>query len=67
MKPDGEFPRLTPENHRLTSPPTVDYICITWAKGDFENWWQLSVSWPIETLPEDYVVMTSIGQAERPR
>jgi hypothetical protein len=54
MKPDGDFPRLTPENHRQTSPSTVDYNCIAWAAGDTGHWWQPGVHWPIETPSEDY-------------
>ena len=43
MLPETSFPRLTPENHCLASPPTLDYNCIAWAAGDTENWWQPGV------------------------
>jgi hypothetical protein len=41
------FPRLTPDNHRVTSVATPDYNCIAWAVGDTENWWEPGVFWPI--------------------
>ena len=44
--PPHEFPRLTASNHRLTSPPDVDYNCIAWAAGDVAHWWQPGVYWP---------------------
>ena len=40
MIPDQGFPRLTPENHRTTSPAAIDYNCVAWAAGDTKNWWQ---------------------------
>ncbi|MHC5537560.1 DUF7689 domain-containing protein [Singulisphaera rosea] len=48
------FPRLTPENHRVTSPAMIDYNCIAWAAEDTERWWQPGVFWPIESPPDDY-------------
>ncbi len=44
-----EFPRLTAENHRMTSPPTTDYNCIAWSAGDTSRWWQPGVYWPTST------------------
>src|SRR4029077_12226569 len=41
------FPRLSPTNHRISSPATSDYNCIAWASGDTEHWWQPNVFWPI--------------------
>ena len=35
------FPRLTDQNHRVTSPATTSYNCIAWAARDSERWW-----WP---------------------
>jgi len=29
-----DFPRLTPENHRITSPADPEYNCIAWSAGD---------------------------------
>ena len=28
--PHDEFPRLTPDNHQVTSPATPDYNCVAW-------------------------------------
>ena len=50
------FPRLTPENHRTTSPASNDYNCIAWSVGDVEHWWQPGVYWPIPAQAEDYAV-----------
>ena len=47
------FPRLTEQNHRITSPPSRDYNCIAWSAGDTERWWQPGVYWPVETSPDD--------------
>ena len=33
MIPSPEFPRLTPDNHRETSPAMLDYNCVAWAAG----------------------------------
>jgi len=52
--PSQAFPRLTPHNHRLTSPASIDYNCIGWAAGDVEHWWQPGVFWPIQARPGDY-------------
>lgn len=41
------FPRLTLDNHRVTSPPTTDYNCIAWSAGDTERWWEPGRYWPI--------------------
>lgn len=49
MKADRDFPRLTPENHRPTSPAAIEYNCIAWAAGDVGRWWQPGVYWPVET------------------
>ena len=42
-----DFPRLAPENHRVTSPATEDYNCVAWSAGDTEHWWQPGVYWPV--------------------
>ncbi len=49
----SDFPRLTPGNHRITSPATTDYNCVAWAAGDTENWWQAGDYWLPEDWPED--------------
>src|SRR5205814_1385509 len=54
MIPSDLFPRLTPENHRVTSSETIDYNCIAWATGDTEHWWQPAVHWPTPVAPGDY-------------
>ena len=54
MLPETSFPRLTPENHRSVSPPTLDYNCIAWAAGDTENWWQPGVYWPTTVAAKEY-------------
>lgn len=54
MEVDENFPRLTPDNHRVTSPAMIDYNCIAWAAGDTERWWQPGVFWPIESPPDEY-------------
>jgi hypothetical protein len=44
---DPAFPRLTPDNHRITSPATADYNCIAWAAHDTDRWWEPGVYWPV--------------------
>lgn len=52
---DGHaFPRLTDENHQLTSDPDVRYNCIAWAVQDTERWWQPGFFWPIEVTWEQH-------------
>ena len=41
-----DFPRLTEQNHRVTSPATTEYNCIAWSARDTEHWWQPGVYWP---------------------
>jgi len=48
------FPHLTPQNHRSTSPPSIDYNCIAWSGGDTEHWWQPGIYWPIAAQPGEY-------------
>jgi hypothetical protein len=48
-----DFPHLTEENHRVTSPPSADYNCVAWSAADTEHWWQPGVYWPVETQPDD--------------
>jgi hypothetical protein len=36
------LPRLTPANHRISSPGTWEYNCIAWAVGRTDAWW-----WPV--------------------
>ena len=53
MTPAEGFPRLTLNNHRVTSPASIDYNCIAWSVGDVEHWWQPGV-WPCEVQPNDW-------------
>ena len=61
MRADRDFPRLTPENHRVTSPPAIEYNCIAWAAGDTENWWQPGVYWPVELTAPGYDIAALEG------
>lgn len=51
---DAEFPNLTPENHRVTSPAAATYNCVAWSVEDTQHWWQPGVFWPVETPTDDY-------------
>jgi hypothetical protein len=44
--PNVAFPRLTPANHRITSPVAEDHNCIAWAAGDTSRWWEPTEYWP---------------------
>lgn len=44
--PNPDFPRLTPTNHRVTSPASTAYNCIAWAAHDVTRWWQPGRYWP---------------------
>ena len=57
----SDFPRLTEQNHRITSPATPDYNCIAWSVGEIEHWWQPGVYWPVASSEDDY----GIGALER--
>jgi hypothetical protein len=48
------FPKLTHENHDITSPRTIKYNCIAWAAGNTQRWWQPGVFWPIDSSREDH-------------
>jgi hypothetical protein len=54
MRADRDFPRLTRQNHRVTSPASIEYNCIAWAAGDTENWWQPGAFWPVESDTPEY-------------
>jgi hypothetical protein len=54
MNSNQGLPRLTPDNHRPTSPAAIDYNCVAWAAGDTENWWQPGVFWPAPTPPDEF-------------
>ncbi len=44
-----DFPRLTPDNHRVVGPEDPTYNCVAWAAGDNTRWWQPGWHW----LPPD--------------
>ena len=48
------FPRLTPANHRITSPATTDYNCVAWAAEDTTHWWQPGRFWPIPVGVDEF-------------
>ena len=62
MIPSSDFPRLTVDNHRTTSPATPNYNCIAWSAGDTEHWWQPGVYWPIVS-PKDEFGIESLTEA----
>jgi hypothetical protein len=64
MIPSAALPRLTAQNHQITSPTTGDSNCIAWAAEDTENWWQPGVFWPLEVGSDD-VGIGSLVQAFR--
>lgn len=49
----ADFPRLTAQNHRITSPATTDYNCIAWSAFDTEHWWQPGIFWPVSASADD--------------
>ena len=57
-----DFPRLTAENHRVTSPATLDYNCVAWSANDTERWWQPGVYWPVD-FPQDEHGLGALEQA----
>jgi hypothetical protein len=60
LTPNATFPRLTPSNHRVTSPADTAYNCIAWALGDAERWWEPTVYWPDEVGDAPYSVRSLI-------
>jgi hypothetical protein len=54
MPADPDFPRLTADNHRVTSSYSTDYNCVAWAAEDTEHWWQPGRHWPVETPAGEY-------------
>jgi hypothetical protein len=56
-----DFPRLTPANHRTTSPKSTAYNCIAWAAGRDDGWWEPGVSWPFSIPSKEYSVAVLEG------
>jgi hypothetical protein len=61
--PSDLFPRLTPDNHRITSPATPDYNCVAWAAEDTEHWWQPGRYWLPPDWPEEDTGLAALEQA----
>ena len=57
-----DFPRLTSNNHRITSSASTDYNCIAWSANDTAHWWQPGVYWPV-ALPSDQFGIGALEQA----
>jgi len=53
MSWQDDFPRLTSNNHRITSSATPDYNCIAWAAEDVAHWWQPGEYWLPPTWPAE--------------
>jgi len=41
-----QFPALTPDNHRITSPDDDKYNCVAWVNRDLDGWWEPGFCWP---------------------
>jgi hypothetical protein len=61
--PPDKFPRLTPQNHRTTSPATPDFNCVAWAAEDTEHWWQPGTFWLPADWPEENVGLGALEKA----
>lgn len=48
------FPRLTDENHKITSPRTIKYNCVAWAAEDTLRWWQPGAYWPVDQPKDEF-------------
>ena len=48
------LPKLTGNNHNITSPQDVAYNCIAWAAEDTTRWWSHAVGyyWPVGRSPK---------------
>ena len=59
-----DFPGLTGDNHKETSPRDFNYNCLAFAVGDLNNWWeppsQFGNYWP-PGFPEDVTVETAVA------
>ena len=47
------FPRLTQDNHSVTSQPSKRYNCIAWAAGQNAKWWWPGPDVEFEYWPEN--------------
>ena len=56
------FPRLTAQNHRVTSPRDLNYNCVAWAMGITDRRWDPNSAegyWP-DGVPQDVAVDTFV-------
>lgn len=51
-----DFPSLTPNNHRTTSPPSDVYNCVAWAAAKDDDWWEPGSFWPYPINPREYEI-----------
>lgn len=65
MLPHPAFPRLTPNNHRDTSPRDHRYNCIAWAVEDTDHWWQPGEYWQPSDWPRDDAGIGALENAFR--
>lgn len=54
MLPSESFPRLTSDNHAVTSGVDVGYNCVAWAAKDTAHWWEPGRFWPVEVSRDEY-------------
>lgn len=54
--PTANFPRLSPTNHRVTSPVTRVYNCVAWAVGEDHRWWEPGKFWPCPVASGGFTV-----------
>lgn len=55
---ESRFPKLLPENYRITSVRDTAYNCVAWIAGDFNRWWAPAEGapgfyWPSSAPQED--------------
>jgi hypothetical protein len=62
--PNPTFPRLTPLNHKITSPAVDGYNCIAWAVGDVVRWWEPGYFWPVPVIGPKYALANLVRAYE---
>ena len=50
------FPRLTSQNHHVTSPQDSSYNCVAWAIRRTEDWWDPTEGYWPDGVPKDVTV-----------
>ncbi|HLX64550.1 MAG TPA: hypothetical protein VKX17_24975 [Planctomycetota bacterium] len=50
MANEHDYPNLTAENYRITSPRDPKYNCVAWAAGSSDTWWECTKGyyWPVD-------------------